>query len=161
MEPVMGKECQRGTVSTSRGVVRVSGGRCQGVAGVIARVTKSRTKKYQLTDMGSNIVSRSSPVKSYSLVMASFFDIPEELSTVLHTLHNPNLPINVDSAQCFRLCLLKPGLSIPNSSLQLHCAAQRIWVIDRVQLGMFNMSVCLVKPLFTESQPRQGVMNPK
>ena len=91
----------------------------------------------------------------------SFIDLLEELSTVLHILRGPDLPINVDSTQCLGLCVFESTLFIPNPTLLLRRAAQKVWVIDRVCLGAFDVGVRVIGPALLGEQPCQGVMYPK
>ena len=46
-------------------------------------------------------------------------------------------------------------------SLQIHRASQVVCVVDRVRLGLFNMSVCIIELAFPGKQARQGEMGPK
>ena len=88
--------------------------------------------------------------------------VPEEPSTILQVLRSPKLLKNLGGAQSLGPRFFKPALLVPNPGLQLHrTALQVVGAVDRVRLGLFNVSLCVVEPAFAEKQHRQGTMNPK
>ena len=87
--------------------------------------------------------------------------IPEELSTAFHILCHPKPVENIDCTLSLRLSLPKPTLPVPNLGLQLYRTTQVVCVIDHVQLGVFEMSLCVAEPAFIAKQLRQFTMNPK
>ena len=76
--------------------------------------------------------------------------LPEDLPNTLHVICSPELLERIESTQCLGFRLFKPMLSVVKLSLQPHCASQEvcIMVIDRVRLGVFNVGVRVVKPVF-------------
>ena len=110
----------------------------------------------ELTHTTSNVVARSSPssynpsgvARSETIFSSVMVDLPEEFSGVFYIIRGPELLEHAKSAQCLRSRLFEHMLSIPKSSLQPRRASQKICVIDRVQLGLFNMSMCVVEPSF-------------
>jgi len=57
--------------------------------------------------------------------------------------------------------LFKSVLLVPNPGMLLHHTTQGVRVISCVQLGVFNMSLCVVEPALIAKQHRQVVMRPK
>jgi len=88
-------------------------------------------------------------------------DPPEKLSTVLHIPLSSVFLKHLDRAQGFGFCPFKPALLTPNPCLQLHRASQVVWAVVRKRLGVSEVSICVVEPVFVEKQSRQGVTNPK
>ena len=86
---------------------------------------------------------------------------PEKHSAALHVRRSPDLLIHSDSAQNLGLCPFESMLFIPKVGLQFHRATQFVSVVDRVRLSPFNVSMCIIEPVFVEKQQRQPVMNPK
>jgi len=85
----------------------------------------------------------------------------EESSAPLQNLRSPELLIDIGSTRSLRPRLFEPVLLGPNPSPQLHRATQFVCVVDRVRLGLFDVSVRVLEPAFIEKQVRQVVMNPK
>jgi len=98
-------------------------------------VTLSKHKEF--IDMTSGTVSRSSPSSSdlpgvISSSISLSINPPEDLPSVVHIIHGPELLERISSAQCPRFCLFKPMLFTPKQSMQLHRASRMVYVIDRV-----------------------------
>ena len=79
-----------------------------------------------------------------------FVDPPEELPTPFQIQRGPELLINIGGMQSPGPCLFKHALVIPKASLQLHCTTQSVCATGRVRFGVFDVSVCVVKPAFPE-----------
>ena len=73
----------------------------------------------------------------------------------------PELFKDLDCVQSLECCFLKLVLSIINPSLQFGRLAHGVCIIDRVRLGLFDVSECIVKLVFLEVQKRQEVMSQK
>ena len=88
-------------------------------------------------------------------------DLPEELPNTLRVVHGPELLERIESTQRFGSRLFEFMLSMPKPCLLPHRTSkkERVMIVDRVQLGVLNVSVCVVKPSFIGKQLRQGEMN--
>ena len=82
------------------------------------------------------------------------FNPLEEISTVLYVASIPELLINLECTQTLRLRIFEPALLKINLSLQIDRASKVVCIIDRVQLGLLDLNVCVVKPAFITKQPR-------
>ena len=71
------------------------------------------------------------------------------------------LPTRFQILRSLGLCLFENALAIPKSGLQPHRTSQDVWVVDHVQLGAFDVSLCVVELAFPSKQLRQGVVNPE
>jgi len=52
-------------------------------------------------------------------------------------------------------------LFIPKLSLQPGRTSQKVCIVGRVRLGLFNMGVCVVEPALVGKQDRQEEMSPE
>ena len=86
---------------------------------------------------------------------------PEELSAVLHVRRGPKLAVNFGRAQSLGPRVFKPVLPVQNMGLQARHTTQKVYVIDRVRLGVFEVRLRVVEPPFSAKQDRQFPMNPK
>ena len=73
----------------------------------------------------------------------------------------PELFKDLDCVQSLEYCFLKLVLSIINPSLQLDPQAYPLCIVGCVQLGLFDVSECIVNLVFLEVQKRQEVMSQK
>ena len=92
---------------------------------------------------------------------SSSVDPLEKLSRPLRIARSPELLKYIKDKQCLGFRFFEHPLVIPKPSLQLRRASQKVFVIDRVQLGTLNVSVCVVESLLSEKRPCQDVMSPK
>ena len=82
------------------------------------------------------------------------FDLPEDISAFLQAPRGPELLVDVSGAQSCGSRLFKSALFAPQCSLHLHSVTREVCGIDRVWLGMFNVSLCVVEPALLENQAR-------
>lgn len=82
----------------------------------------------------------------------------EELPNALRIIRGPELLKYLDSAQGFGFCLFESVLSTPRLSLHPHHMSQNVcvMVVDRVRLGIFEVSVRVAKPAFIGKQVCHG-----
>jgi len=97
-------------------------------------------------------------VPSASLNFLYLLEVP---SASLRVLRSSKPFKDFSRAQSLRLRLFKSVLLVQNPNLPLRRKAQEVWTVDRVRLGVFEMSVCVIEPALIAKQLRQVVMNPK
>ena len=103
---------------------------------------------------------RSDTAGSKSASSSVTVDPLEELSSAFGNVRNPKFLVCIESAQCPGFRLFEHVLCIPKHSLQQRRVGQKVCIVDRVQLCLFNMSVCFVQLAFPKKQDCQGEMNP-
>lgn len=111
--------------------------------------------------VGNSAVSRSSPskYKATGLFISSSVHRSNPYTTLSRS---PTASSFSGILAASRASNLRSGLRcIPNSSPQPHRTTQVVCAIDRVRLGAFKVSICIVEPPFKERRPPQGIINPK
>ena len=93
---------------------------------------------------------------STGLSSPSSIDLLEGLSSDLCIMRGPELLEYIEGVQRLGPRFFKPALLIPNPSLLMHRETQKVRVVDRVRLGMFNVRLCLLELSFVEKQPYPG-----
>ena len=93
------------------------------------------------------------------------FELSETLGTLHDTMQVRLLPqyskllVNISSTQSLGLRLFEPVLLVQNPSLHLHRISLVACVIDRVRLGAFDVSLCVIEPAFvTDMEDRRQSM---
>ena len=120
------------------------------------RCTVPRAENGELASVGNGTMSGSLPISREAIF--SIFHRRALQRSVSSAVSNLSY---VGSTQSLRLCLFEHALLIPNISLQFHRTTQIVQIVDCMRLGTFDVSVCIVKPIFAERQLRQVEMVPE
>ena len=96
-----------------------------------------------------------------SRVLHLLFDIAEEGPAKFQVRRCPELFINIGGTQSLRPCFSESVLPTPNHSLEIHWATCEVCAIDRVRLGMFNVSLRITELALVGKQLYQAVIDPK
>ena len=76
------------------------------------------------------------------------FYLLEQIFATHYVLRCPKLLEDLERAGSLRDSIPEPALSILNTSLNLHCATKVVSVISPMRLGLIDVRMCIVKPVF-------------
>ena len=83
------------------------------------------------------------------------FNLAEEPSCVLYIIYSPEFLEHVKSTQRLGLRNSEPVLSIPKLSLLIHRVGQKVWVVDRLRLGVLEGTLGMMSISFDDKNGRK------